>query len=75
MMKHPRAGRALITAAVTAGAAMLLGPRPDALAGRTPSYAITKARIVTVSGAVLENATLVVRDGVLLDVGPSAAIP
>ena len=75
MMKHPRAGRALITAAVTAGAAMLLGPRPDALAGRTPSYAITKARIVSVSGAVLENATLVVRDGVLLDVGPSAAIP
>lgn len=56
-------------------AAALLLPSAAAHAGKTPAYAITKARVVTVSGAVIENATVVMRDGVLVDVGPNAAIP
>lgn len=44
-------------------------------AAKTPTYAITKARVVTVSGAVLENATVVLRDGLVVDVGANVAIP
>jgi len=46
-----------------------------AQAAKTPTYAITKARVVTVSGTTIENATVVLRDGVVLDVGPAAVIP
>ena len=48
---------------------------PFAFAEKTPAYAITHARVMTVSGAVLENATVVFRDGVLLDVGANAVVP
>ena len=44
-------------------------------AAKTPAYAITKAKVVTVSGAVIENATVVFRDGVILEVGANATIP
>lgn len=37
--------------------------------------AIQDARIVTVSGAVIEKGTVVLKDGIIADVGPSAAIP
>lgn len=53
----------------------LLFVAPSAFAARTPTYAITKAKVVTVSGAVMENATVVMRDGLVIDVGPSAVIP
>ncbi len=39
------------------------------------SYAITNARIVTVSGTTIEKGTVVVRDGLIEAVGPSAAAP
>ncbi len=74
MNRHPRPGLALraLTGAISAA---LLWPAPSAEAAKTPSYAITKAKVVTVSGAVLDNATVVLRDGVVVDVGASVSIP
>ena len=42
---------------------------------RAPRYAITNAKIVTVSGPTLEKGTVVMRDGVIEDVGPLVAAP
>jgi imidazolonepropionase-like amidohydrolase len=39
------------------------------------TLAIRNARIVTVSGPVIERGTLVVRDGLIADVGTSVAVP
>ena len=44
-------------------------------AAHTDVYALVGARIVTVSGPIHESGTLVMRDGVIEAVGPSAAIP
>lgn len=74
MNSLPRPGLALRLGAPLLAVA-LLTLSASAHAGKTPTYAITKAKVVTVSGAVLENATLVLRDGVVVDVGPSAVIP
>lgn len=42
---------------------------------RTDIYAITNARIVTVSGATIEKGTVIVRDGLIEAVGADAKIP
>ncbi|HEY0461844.1 MAG TPA: hypothetical protein VGC97_22115, partial [Pyrinomonadaceae bacterium] len=42
---------------------------------RTDVYAITNARIVTVSGATIEKGTVVVRDGLIESVGADARVP
>jgi imidazolonepropionase-like amidohydrolase len=39
------------------------------------SYAITNAKIVTVSGAVIEKGTVVIRDGLIESVGETAKVP
>ncbi len=39
------------------------------------SYAITNAKIVTVSGSTIDNGTVVVRDGLIADVGANAKAP
>ncbi|MEK7856580.1 MAG: amidohydrolase, partial [Acidobacteriota bacterium] len=39
------------------------------------SYAITNARIVTVSGTTIEKGTVVVRDGLIEAVGPTVTAP
>ena len=39
------------------------------------TYAITNARIVTVSGAVIERGTIVIRDGLIVAVGANTAAP
>ncbi|HLA96699.1 MAG TPA: hypothetical protein VK612_13335, partial [Pyrinomonadaceae bacterium] len=39
------------------------------------SYAITNAKIVTVSGATIEKGTVVVRDGLIEAVGADAKVP
>jgi imidazolonepropionase-like amidohydrolase len=41
----------------------------------TDTYAITNARIVTVSGAVIEKGTVVIRDGLIAAVGANATVP
>lgn len=45
------------------------------LPGFAQSYAITNARIVTVSGAAIEKGTVVVRDGLIEAVGADARTP
>ncbi len=42
---------------------------------RTDVYALTNARIVTVSGGVIEKGTIVIRDGLIEAVGADAKIP
>jgi imidazolonepropionase-like amidohydrolase len=42
---------------------------------RTDVYAITNAKIVTVSGAAIEKGTIVVRDGLIESVGADAKVP
>lgn len=42
---------------------------------RTDVYAITNARIVTVSGAAIEKGTIVVRDGLIQAVGANVNVP
>lgn len=74
MNRHPRPGLALRAVTGLVGAA-LIGLSPAAEAAKVPSYAITKAKVITVSGAVIDNATVVLRDGVVVDVGPSVTIP
>jgi imidazolonepropionase-like amidohydrolase len=46
-----------------------------ARADKPPVYALTGGRVVTVSGAVLDGATVVLRDGVIEAVGPGARVP
>ena len=52
----------------------LLSAAP-AFADKPPVYALTGGRVVTVSGAVQDGATVVLRDGVIEAVGPGAKIP
>src|SRR5687768_2946129 len=42
---------------------------------RTDVFAITNARIVTVSGAAIEKGTVVIRDGLIEAVGANVRIP
>jgi imidazolonepropionase-like amidohydrolase len=55
-------------------AATLLSAAP-AFAEKPPVYALTGGRVVTVSGAVQDGATVVLRDGVIEAVGPGATVP
>ncbi len=73
MKRHPRPGLALGASALGAGFLLLMAPATEA--AKTPVYAITKARVLTATGAVIENATVVLSDGLVMDVGPNAAIP
>jgi hypothetical protein len=43
--------------------------------GRAGTFAIMNARIVTVSGSVIENGTVVIQDGKITAVGASVNIP
>ena len=42
---------------------------------RTDVYAVTNAKIVTVSGKIIERGTIVVRDGLIESVGETARVP
>ena len=42
---------------------------------RAPRYAITNARIVTVAGPVIDKGTVVMRDGVIEEVGAAVTAP
>ncbi len=42
---------------------------------RTETFAITNARIVTVSGAAIEKGTVVIRNGLIEAVGAGAKVP
>jgi imidazolonepropionase-like amidohydrolase len=45
------------------------------LPARAPRYAITNARIVTAAGAAIDKGTIVMRDGVIEEVGPAVTAP
>lgn len=72
MTRHPRPGPVLCALALGA-LPVLITPRADA--AKVPVYAITHARVMTGTGATLENATVVLRDGLILEVGTSVTIP
>jgi imidazolonepropionase-like amidohydrolase len=63
---------------VFAGAAVILaqsdGSQQNVL-GKAGTFAITGARIVTVSGAVIENGTVVIQNGKIAAVGAAVQIP
>lgn len=65
---------ACVLAAVAAVAAQSDGSQQNLL-GKAGTFAITGARIVTVSGAVIENGTVVIQDGKIAAVGPNVPIP
>ena len=48
---------------------------PDAQAGEPRYFAITNARIVPVSGAVIESGTVVMAKGLIVSVGKNVSIP
>jgi imidazolonepropionase-like amidohydrolase len=48
---------------------------PDFMDGRPGTYAIRNAHIVTVSGADIDNGTIVIRDGRIQAVGANASVP
>jgi imidazolonepropionase-like amidohydrolase len=63
----------IITATAALSAALLAGPIDATSAA--PIYAIRGARVFTAAGAPLENATVVLRDGVIADVGAGLTAP
>lgn len=64
---------------VTLVASTLVFPRSSTLVTAQRSgvdvYAITNARIVTVAGPIIENGTIVIRDGLIVAVGAGAVAP
>jgi imidazolonepropionase-like amidohydrolase len=73
--------RHLLLVAVTISASGVAAQQigvPTSQQGVTPSrgtYAIRNAHIVTVTGADIENGTVVISDGKIVAVGPAATIP
>jgi hypothetical protein len=59
----------VLTAATATAQPQPTTPQPP------PHFAITNARIVPVSGPVLESGTIVVRDGVIRAVGVGSSVP
>lgn len=75
MHRFARAGRLL---AMTALAATLAPPLSLGAQGDRPvpaTYAITNARLVTVSGAAIDRGTIVVRDGLIVAIGANVSVP
>ncbi len=60
------------------GLALILAPTLEATPTKPaslPAYALTNARIVTMSGPVIDSGTLVMRDGRIAAVGADASVP
>ena len=71
-----KTSRSLAAVVAIAAAAGLPFDRANAqMPVRAPRYAITNARIVTAAGPAIEKGTLVLRDGLIEDVGPAVATP
>lgn len=64
----------LLALALAVPAAGWAQPRPERPDG-VDDYAITGARVVTVSGGTLQNATVLVSDGVITAVGADVTVP
>lgn len=73
LTRHARAVCALVS--LFALVAHLAPSRPHARTRAISTYAITNARIHTVSGPVIERGTIVIRDGLIAAVGASVSAP
>ena len=71
-MRHTRLS--VISAAAVLAATLTLDPL-GAMAPLGPAYALQGARVFTAAGAPMENATVVIRDGVIENVGAGVAAP
>ncbi len=65
---------ALLVVCSVAATAQSDGSQQNVL-GKTGTFAIVGARIVTVSGAVIESGTIVIRDGKIAEFGQNVAVP
>ena len=65
---------ALLTATF-ASAQVATAPRHGIRENDPRLHALTNARVVTAPGKVLEKGTVVIRDGVIVDVGPAVKVP
>jgi imidazolonepropionase-like amidohydrolase len=63
----------VITASAALSVALLVSP--TGATSLAPVYAIRGARVFTAAGAPIENATVVLRDGVIAEVGASVTAP
>ncbi len=50
-------------------------PQPASAQDKSPTYAITHAKIFTLSGGAIDDGTLLIRDGKILSVGAAVAAP
>jgi imidazolonepropionase-like amidohydrolase len=69
------AASALLAAALAVLPAAAAGQMPSQTPNPPPYYAITNARIVTVSGPVIENGTVVIANGLITAVGTNVTVP
>ena len=68
--------RVLVVVTIAIGAMVVPGLHLSGqMPARAPRYAITNARIVTAAGAPIEKGTVVMRDGIIEEVGASASAP
>ncbi len=72
---YPRLATALAMSLVLLPALSLSPAQIHAQRGSLDTYAITNARIVTVSGTPIERGTVVIRDGLIAAVGVGVAAP
>lgn len=71
-----RVSRVLLVITMAIGAMVVPGLHLSGqMPARAPRYAITNARIVTAAGAPIEKGTVVMRDGIIEEVGASASAP
>ena len=74
---HPRLIVALCTVALCSVTIAALCSVPELHAQRSAidTYAITNARIVTVSGPIIDRGTVVIRNGLIVAAGPNVSAP
>ena len=75
MSRFDRMAASLVAAAFIPVVAQSQLGSPNPLPGPQGTFAITNARIVTVSGAAIERGTLVISGGKITAVGAGAAVP
>lgn len=72
----PRVHARILVAIVILLSAVILATRfADAQRNATDTYAITNARIITISGPVIDRGTVVIRDGLIAAVGANVSAP
>src|SRR5260370_7477916 len=54
---------------------LLYLPQPASAQDKSPTYAITHAKIFTLSGGTIDDGTFLIRDGKILSVGAAVAAP